>query len=143
LIKKLDDIEFYGQATPKSLGLEWLEKDFYPVIKAYGKIDPADLLASLVEHETNQIAEVLNINNIENVLITGGGVYNEYFISRLRDKVKTNIIIPDSTIIEFKEALIFAFLGLLRINETINTFSSVTGARADSIGGIIHLPDSI
>ena len=68
---------------------------------------------------------------------TGGGAYNEFLISLIKNKSKNNIIIPDNLIINFKEALIFAFLGVLRLRKEINCLSSVTGADIDNCGGVV------
>ena len=74
-------------------------------------------------------------------MVTGGGVYNTYFIELLKKKSeKTKIIVPDKYTIEFKEALIFGLLGVLRFSNNINTLSSVTGAKKDSCGGCIYIP---
>jgi anhydro-N-acetylmuramic acid kinase len=72
------------------------------------------------------------------LFITGGGVYNDFLIERIKDLVNCEIVIPDKKTIEFKEALIFAFLGVLRIRGEINCLKSVTGARQDSSGGAIY-----
>jgi len=72
------------------------------------------------------------------VLITGGGAHNKYLIQLLKKKTKVKIIIPDSQIVDFKEALIFALLGLLRYLGINNCLSSVTGAEKDNCGGIVY-----
>jgi anhydro-N-acetylmuramic acid kinase len=75
-----------------------------------------------------------------NALISGGGSHNTYLIERIKDLSKNEIQVADPIIIDFKEALIFAYLGYLRLSEKINVLSSVTGASRDHIAGSIHLP---
>jgi anhydro-N-acetylmuramic acid kinase len=72
------------------------------------------------------------------MLVTGGGAYNSFLISRIKENCKIIIDIPEKKIIDFKEALIFAFLGVLRINNQINCLNSVTGASNDNIGGAVY-----
>jgi anhydro-N-acetylmuramic acid kinase len=140
LIHALDNLAFYQRTTPKSLGVEWLNNNYYPVIAQFEKCPPINVLKSVVLHETTQIAEILNKNDLNSVLVTGGGAYNSFFISELQQKTTAKIILPEKEIIEFKEALIFGFLGFLNLNNQINTLSTVTGASRDSIGGIRHYP---
>src|SRR5690606_32492076 len=96
-----------------------------------------DLLATFTEHFTVQISNILNKNQIKNVLITGGGAYNQFFIHQLKNQYSGEIIIPEKNIIEFKEALIFALMGLLKLEKKVNVLSSVTGAKKDHSSGII------
>ena len=72
------------------------------------------------------------------LLITGGGAYNDFLVSQIKRFSTPEIIIPDKNLIDFKEALIFAFLGVLRMRNEINCLRSVTGASKDSIGGAIY-----
>jgi anhydro-N-acetylmuramic acid kinase len=74
------------------------------------------------------------------MLVTGGGAFNKFLIERVEKLSKAKILIPDSETINFKEALIFAFLGVLRIRNEINCLSSVTGAKRDHSTGVIFLP---
>ena len=46
-----------------------------------------------------------------------------------------SITVPNQETIDYKEALIFALLGVLRIRNENNCLSSVTGAIKDSCGG--------
>ncbi|MCI5054960.1 MAG: anhydro-N-acetylmuramic acid kinase [Flavobacteriales bacterium] len=136
LLKKLDGLEFYKIHGSKSLGKEWLDETFWPLLSEYA-LTEEDFMATLIEHFTNQIARVVDDSN-SSMLITGGGAYNRYLIDNLDDKTSLELVLPEPNIIEFKEALIFALLGFLRLEKSVNTLASVTGARVDSIGGAIY-----
>ncbi|MDO6598260.1 anhydro-N-acetylmuramic acid kinase [Oceanihabitans sp. 2_MG-2023] len=133
----LRNLVFYKQKPPKSLGLEWVETEIFPRLDAF-KRKEKDLLRTFTEHASSQIARNFNIRS--NVLVTGGGAYNDYLISRIKFNKELNIIIPSKEIIEFKEALIFGFLGVLKIREEVNCLSSVTGAKQNHSSGKIYLP---
>lgn len=142
LLDKLNNLPFYSKKGAKSLGREDMEQDFEPLIKNSG-LAPKDLLATLIEHYALQISQVIrDYSQVENpqVLITGGGAYNSYFIQRLDVHLEGqwNHFQASSELIEFKEALIFGFLGLLRLLGEENCLSSVTGARRNSSGGVIY-----
>lgn len=137
LLIQLNSSRFYSQSGAKSLGREWFEQNILGVIGT-SSLDLKDLLATSTEHIAQIIANDLNNNKIHNVLVTGGGAFNTNLIERLRSKTSCEIVIPSNETVNFKEALIFAFLGYLRLNEKINTLSSVTGATKDSIGGAVY-----
>lgn len=137
LLKNLESIPFYKKTPPKSLGIEWVESKIYPLVKE--EYDTKDIMRTLVEHEVTQIAEVLDSYNLSNVLVTGGGVYNSFFIAILKGLTNSQIVVPEKSLIEYKEALIFAFLGVLKMEGEINVLSSVTGASNDHSSGKIHL----
>lgn len=136
LTEKLDRLEFYRQEPPKSLGIEWCNENIFPLLSAFDE-SVENIISSFTEHISNQISAVLNQNQIKNVLITGGGVYNKYLIELLTSKTETEIIIPEKEIIEYKEALIFGWMGLLRLENQINVLSSVTGSIKNHSAGII------
>jgi anhydro-N-acetylmuramic acid kinase len=138
LLEMLNNLEYYAQSSPKSLGIEWLEKEFYPLIKL--DKDLASNLRTIVEHEAFQIAKVLNENELQSVFVTGGGAYNSFLIERIKNYFSGEIIIPENIIIDFKEAIVFAFLGALHVENQVNCLSSVTGASRDSVGGVTYLP---
>ena len=137
MVKELNDLEYYFLDPPKSLGKEWLVEHFLPVINRYD-IPAENKLRSLVEHISLQISNVISTHSGKNVLATGGGVYNRFLMEMIKEKTDADIIIPDPLIIEFKEALIFAFLGVLRMRNEINCLCSVTGAERDSCSGAIY-----
>ena len=139
MLRKMNALDFYKQQAPKSLGREWYSAEFKPIVEN-NKISIPDKLATCVEHFATKIAEVLNNKDHGQVLITGGGAYNQFLIDRIEEKTNTTIIIPDPNIIEFKEAIIFAFLGVLRMRNEVNVLRSVTGASKDHCSGIIHNP---
>ncbi|MFK8039316.1 MAG: anhydro-N-acetylmuramic acid kinase [Crocinitomicaceae bacterium] len=136
LLNSLNQLEFYNQNGPKSLGIEWYKTNFRKTLKTF-KISSKDQLRTVAEHVCTQIAITLKNAPKGNVLVTGGGAYNDFLIKLLKSKVQHKIVVPNSELIEFKEAIIFAFLGWLRINNEINVLKTVTGAKKDSSSGII------
>ena len=74
------------------------------------------------------------------MLSTGGGTHHLFLMEKIREAFAGEVIIPKEAIIDFKEAIIFAFLGYLRLNGRPNALSSVTGARLDSCSGAVYLP---
>jgi len=141
LLQDLNHLPFYANKNPKSLGREDLERDFMPLI-ATSLLSQKDILCTLVEHYAIQIAAVILAqpqSHPPSVLITGGGAYNGYFIERLDYHLrgKWRQFQASSELIEFKEALIFGFLGVLRLRGEANALASVTGASRDSCGGTV------
>ncbi len=137
LLRQWNNIAYYKQNPPKSLSREWLETEFLPVT-GYADISTEDILRTAYEHFAVQISKILNKMPGGKVLVTGGGTYNNYLIDLIRQRTKTCLEIPDPVLIEYKEALIFALLGVLRYRNETNCFASVTGARCDSSTGVIH-----
>lgn len=121
-----------------SLAREDFEKNCLSLLNNT-KLSIEDKLATFCEYTANTIAQNLNKNSIKNVLVTGGGAYNKFLMELISGKFNGEIIIPDDQTIQFKEALIFAFLGYLRLHNKINTLKSVTGARTDSVGGAVYV----
>ena len=135
LLKDLNSLSFYSKTGPKSLGREDVENEFIPLIDSYS-LNVEDILNTFCEHIAIQIGK--SINNGK-VLVTGGGAFNKYLIERIRiNSSKCTIIIPDDQTVKFKEALIFAFLGILFYYDIPNCLSSVTGAKSDSISGALY-----
>lgn len=136
LLNELNALSFYKSTGAKSLGREWVEKTYWPIVAAH-ETEVSDLLATFTLHITQQINIVLSTAKIKSVLVTGGGAFNANLMKQLkRDALFVGYEIPDSRVINFKESLIFAFLGVLNQANKINTLKSVTGASVNSIGGV-------
>jgi anhydro-N-acetylmuramic acid kinase len=145
LLKKLNEIDFYTKTGPKSLGREWINSVFWPIVRDFEKTSKQeDLMKTLADHIAGQISKTIDAltdNQSENykVLVTGGGAYNEALIDLLRTHSDAQFIIPqDKNIVEYKEALIFALLGLLRVKNQVNVLAEATGSKADNIGGALY-----
>jgi len=138
LFSELNNLEFLKLKGAKSTGREWFENEFLYTVQK-NKLPVNDILNTLVHHTAYQIAHVLNEYQLQDVFITGGGAHNTFLIDALKKYYHGKIIIPEAVIINYKEALIFALLGYLRLNEQINTLSSVTGAVRNSAGGAVYL----
>ncbi len=134
LLAQLNSLDFYRQKHPKSLGFEWCEDQIFPLLK---NKNPLEVLATFTEHISEQISKIINQNLIKKILFTGGGAYNNFLIDKIKYKIQSQVIIPSKNNIEFKEALIFAFMGVLRVNNEINILSSVTGATKDHCSGVL------
>ena len=135
LFNELNDLDYYKKSYPKSLGLEFVIDNIFPITEKY-KIKEVDILATYIEHASFQIKR--NIDNGSKVLLTGGGTFNNNLIKTLNHDSKINFIVPDKTIINYKESLIFALLGYLKINGKVNCLRSVTGASNDHSSGDIY-----
>ncbi|MBL7137840.1 MAG: anhydro-N-acetylmuramic acid kinase [Bacteroidales bacterium] len=142
LLESLNQLPFYHQPPPKSLGKEWVDQHIYPILDLptrNPKPETRNLLHTWCEHIAIQVGNNTGTDRVNKLLITGGGALNQYLMERIRHYVTAEVVIPDLQTIQFKEALIFAFLGLLRWRNEVNVLSTVTGAKRDSIGGAIYL----
>ena len=134
LLKRLNRHPFYGQFPPKSLGREFFEANQKELLKG---LSVPDMLATFVEHIALQIALPISFLPKGKILCTGGGARNKYLIERLQARTKHEVVVPEKQIIDYKEDLVFAFLGLLRMESKTNVLASVTGAESDSCSGRI------
>jgi anhydro-N-acetylmuramic acid kinase len=142
LLIKLNQLDFYRQHAPKSLGKEWFEDHFLPLIQQEQALGIPNLLATCVEHIAEQMAKVITGNNKQGqrLLATGGGAFNTHLMECFAAKLKGACTIEwvDAQTIAFKEALIFALLGVLRYTGENNVFSSATGSAKDHCGGALY-----
>lgn len=137
LLQTLNEVPYLSANPPKSLGLEDYRK-FWAPIMASSKLPLEDKMSTFSEHAAIQVAKSIGATVGEKMLVTGGGAFHDHFISRLKVFSPAIICIPETEIINFKEAIIFAYLGLLRHLELPNALCSVTGANRDSSGGDLH-----
>ncbi len=139
VLEQLNALPYYHQEPPKSLGQEFVEEFIFPLLKT-GSI--RDMLHTSVEHSAEQIVKSIRSMKQENpkILVTGGGAYNDFLIDEVRRILGDDgeLIVPDSMTIEYKEALVFGLLGVLRIIGRINVLASVTGASSNSCSGAIY-----
>jgi anhydro-N-acetylmuramic acid kinase len=148
LLSKLNSQEYYGNAYPKSLPNSFGTEIIFPLIKKSG-CSIGDALRTYVEHIAiqikNAITELTSYSALAtnySLLTTGGGVHNHFLIQRLQETLQPlniTILIPEKNIIDFKEAIIMAFIGILRWREENNVLASVTGAKRNSIGGAVWI----
>jgi anhydro-N-acetylmuramic acid kinase len=150
LLELLNDFEYYSLPYPKSLSNDFGTDVIYPVIKRK-QADTNDDLRTYVEHICMQVANAVTtlqydfkINEAlpggQKMLVTGGGANNSFLMRRLKEvlsKYFISVEIPSDNLVDFKEAIIMALIGVLRWREENNTLASVTGALRDSIGGCV------
>lgn len=137
LLDRLNALAFYTKTPPKSLGLEWVQEHIYPLINSL-ETEVSIILNTFVEHIAMQIGNV--VDKHQKVLITGGGALNTFLIRRIKAHTECEIGIPSQKLINYKEALIFALLGVLRVDNQVNCLKSVTGAQKDHSSGVIFCP---
>jgi anhydro-N-acetylmuramic acid kinase len=151
LLKKLNALSYYSQPFPKSLANSFGTEEVYPIVQT-ASLSSADALATFVEHIVQQIkfsiANWQTTNNSDprttshKMLVTGGGAFNTFLVNRLSEELKelsVDVVVPDTGLVQYKEALIMAFIGVLRWRQEYSVLSSVTGAARDSIGGAVWI----
>jgi len=135
LFQQLNQLKYYNENPPKSLGLEWVQKNIFPLLEI-SNVSVIDKLATVTEHVAFQIADKIKEN--ASVLVTGGGTFNSYLIKRIQYYKSCSLVVPSSELVEYKEALIFGLLGVLKLRGEVNCLSSVTGADRDHSSGFVY-----
>ena len=134
LLNELNNLEFYTKSFPKSLGFEFVKEIILPILENY-PISVKDKMRTFTEHIAFQTGKILQ-HKTGKLLISGGGVYNDFLIERIKNYLPTiEVIIPNEKTIKYKEALIFALLGVLKLRNEINVLASVTGAKQNHSSG--------
>src|SRR5690606_16867085 len=122
LLNRLQELPFYQKPYPKSLGMEWVKSDVFPILDSYD-LKLEDVLRTYVEHVALQLSAIFKPNTT--VLATGGGAYNSFLMERTRELSGASIPVADPQLVDFKEALIFALLGVLKLENQVNCLSSI------------------
>ena len=136
LMSELKKLEFYKKEFPKSLGIEDFNRWYKPIFDK-SNCSIYDQLFTIGIHLSETIKTSLKFDEKDKILITGGGSYNKFWIKKLKE-LKVNVVVPNSILIEFKEALIFALLGVLKMRNEENSLSSVTGSSKNLKTGTIY-----
>ena len=136
LFEQFNQLNYYQLKGPKSLGKEWVEEFIDPLLKGDNSIQ--NLLHTFTEHAAYQIGKKLRNGSC---LVTGGGAYNKHLINRIQKYTSCDLHFPDNQTIEYKEALVFGLLGVLKYRNEVNCLRSVTGAIKDSCSGLLFTPD--
>ena len=137
LLEELNKLPFYEQQPPKSLGIEWVKSTVFPILEKYEDNIP-DVLHTYTLHVAQQIAKTLDDDPETKVFMTGGGTFNNFLLQLLKSESKCHFTIPSDEIINYKEALIFGLLGVLKLRDEVNVLKSVTGAKKDHSSGVIY-----
>lgn len=145
LLNQLNALEYYNLPYPKSTGYEWFLERVLPLLEN-SKASTADLLHTLIHHNCIQIANEIQKNTASpnsTMLVCGGGALNSFFMQVLQEKLgdACKLHIPDKQLINYKEALVFALMGVLKEKGEVNVLKSVTGATKNSISGAVFLPN--
>lgn len=145
MLQRLNALKYYLLPHPKSIGYEWFLEEVVPIVDGT-KDTTNNLLHTAVHHVCEKIAQQIHQNTIrpgQRLLVTGGGALNTFLIETLTKKLgnETQVVVPEPTLIDFKEAMVFAFMAALRIERQINVLNSVTGANRNSSSGVVYLPN--
>jgi len=149
LYEQITTTSYFKKPYPKSLDNNWIRKE---IIALFYKFEASiedrmhTAVQVLVDETIRAIQLIIKKEKMTSkkyqMLITGGGAFNLLLLKLLKekssDKLNMEIILPEKSVINFKEALLMVLMGALRMEELPNCFSSVTGAKNDTIGGAIY-----
>lgn len=141
LLRELNALSFYQQKGAKSLGREWYEHSFKTLLQN-GSVE--DLSRTVVEHiaQQHQLA-FSSISNDGKILVTGGGAFHQFLLERMKILSNKNLQVPQKELVNFKEAIVFAFLGVLNYLGSVNVFDSATGSVKQHVGGAMYRGDRL
>lgn len=143
MLENLNKIDYYNLPFPKSLNRDWINQELWQIVKDGDKLTPQDKMKTFVDHIAIQIANSIDYlsqkqSEGKRILVTGGGAYNKTLMEHIQSHCDATFEIPDNKLVEYKESLIFALMGVLRIQNKINIYKTFTGAKTDSISGSLN-----
>ena len=144
MLEQLNGLEYYKLPIPKSIGYEWFIEKVVPIVDST-EDSMENLLCTGIHHICEQIAIQIKLHTEKQnskLFVTGGGALNDFLMDTLQEKLgdSSQVVKIEEKLIAFKEAAVFALMGVLRLENKINVLSSVTGARSDSSCGVVYLP---
>ena len=146
LLSRLNELPYFGLEPPKAIDKIWVEKNVFPLLENT-KSSKEDMLYTCYIHIGQMIGRSVNnagYSPIDNkALLSGGGAKNSFLIKTIQNNTDLPLVIPEEKMIDFKECLLMAYLGLLRSLNKNNTIHSVTGAQQSSSGGGIYINHKI
>lgn len=140
LLEELNAIDYYSMPFPKSLNRDWINNELWQIVKEGEKLKPSDKMKTFVDHIAIQIGQSVDYLTRKEptgkkVLVTGGGAFNAVLMDHIRTHSPAEYVVPDEKMVKFKEALIFALMGVLRMENQVNIVKTFTGAKSDSVSG--------
>jgi len=148
LLQRLNGLQYCSLPYPKSLDNSFSREAVLPLLEEF-QISTEDKMRTFVEHIAVQVAkhillisekEKINFSTDEKMLVTGGGAFNKFLIERIKAQTKVLVEVPNDELVKYKEAVVIAFMGVLRMRNEVNVLRTVTGASKDTIGGAVYLP---
>jgi anhydro-N-acetylmuramic acid kinase len=143
LLENLNAIDYYSMPFPKSLNRDWINNELWQIVKEGDKLTPQDKMKTFVDHIGIQISKSLDYLSAKQsagkrVLVTGGGAFNTVLMDHIRTHSEAEFIVPDEKLVKYKEALIFALMGVMRVENQVNIIKTFTGAKSNSISGALN-----
>jgi anhydro-N-acetylmuramic acid kinase len=143
LLDNLNAIDYYAMPFPKSLNRDWINNELWQIVKEGVKLSPENKMKTFVDHIGVQIGKSIDYLSSKQaagkkVLVTGGGAFNPVLMDHIRTHSEADFIIPDASLVKFKEALIFALMGVMRVENKVNIIKTFTGAKTDSVSGSLN-----
>ncbi|MET0298656.1 MAG: anhydro-N-acetylmuramic acid kinase, partial [Flavitalea sp.] len=139
LLNMLNDLEYYSLPAPKFLSADFTTDVLLPL---FAGLDPSDALSTACEHIATQVAAAAVGLGANRIMLSGGGANNAFLVERIKVLLAENgieVVLPAADVINFKEAVSMALLGVLRWREENNVFGYITGASRDSINGAVWI----
>lgn len=135
-LKALNELPYMRAAPPKSLDNGFSDRILSEL--EHHQLSQVDALATMVEHIACQVARAADV--AQRVLVTGGGAHNTALVDAVRRHAATDIVVPDATLVDLKEAVVMAWMGLRRLDGLPNVHGGATGASRSTVGGTVYSP---